>query len=52
MPIDQTQKPQFYEGQYISADDLEGILQFSFRHWPRAMRSAHTPGELRWASTS
>jgi hypothetical protein len=44
MPIDQTQKPQFYEGQYISADDLTGILQFSSVLQARHAIGAHTWG--------
>ena len=26
MAIDQTQRPRFYEGQYLGADDLSGVL--------------------------
>lgn len=44
MPIDQTQKPQFYEGQYISADDLEGIMQVSSVAEARHAIGAHTWG--------
>lgn len=44
MPIDQTQKPLFFEGQYISADDLEGILQFCSVMAARHSIGAHTWG--------
>ncbi len=44
MPIAQTQKPQFFEGQYISADDLSGILQASSVMQARHSLGAHTWG--------
>ena len=44
MAIDQTQKPQFYEGQYLSADDLSGIMQFNSVLQARHAIGAHTWG--------
>src|SRR5579862_9597515 len=44
MPIDQTQRPRFYEGQYLSADDLAGIVQYVTVRRARHDIGGHTWG--------
>jgi hypothetical protein len=42
--IDQTQRPRFYEGQYLSADDIEGVLDHSLVEQARDRIAGHTWG--------
>jgi hypothetical protein len=44
MPIDQTQRPRFFEGQYVSADDLGGIVDHLTVLQARHAIGAHTWG--------
>src|SRR5215469_5514862 len=44
MPIDQTQKPRFFEGQYLSADDLSGVMEVAAVAEARHAIGAHTWG--------
>jgi hypothetical protein len=44
MSIDQTQRPRFYEGQYLSADDLSGVLDHCLIEQARDRIGAHTWG--------
>jgi hypothetical protein len=44
MSIDQTQRPRFYEGQYLGADDLSGLLDHSLVEQARDRIGAHTWG--------
>jgi hypothetical protein len=43
MPIDQTQRPRFYEGQYLSSDDLSGIIDHL-----QVLQARHAIGGHTW----
>jgi len=44
MPIDQAQRPQFYEGQYLGAEDLLATVEYSSLLEQRHSLGAHTWG--------
>jgi len=44
MAIDQTQRPRFYEGQYLGADDLSGVLDHALVEQARDRIAGHTWG--------
>ena len=44
MTIDQTQRPRFYEGQYLAADDISGVLDHAMVQQARDRIGGHTWG--------
>jgi hypothetical protein len=44
VPLDQTQRPRFYDSQYLSADDLEGVLDHTLIEQARDRIGGHTWG--------
>src|SRR5947208_16172987 len=44
MVMNQTQRPQFYENQYLGAEDLEALVEYSRTQNARHILGAHTWG--------